>query len=84
MPADPTSVMFPLVVVSAPAVASVPPLLSKSIEPVPVLNATAGSVSVPVEVTVIGAFAPSVGVAKMTLPVLSTWSNSLSTLRKIT
>ncbi|MCE9641615.1 MAG: hypothetical protein K8S22_15975, partial [Betaproteobacteria bacterium] len=68
-PAEPTSVMVPLVVVSVPFVASVPPLLSRSIEPVPVLNAKAGNVSVPVDLTVIGAFAPSVGAASVTLPV---------------
>ncbi len=38
-PVDPTKIIFPELVVIEFAVASVPPLLSKSILPVPVLNA---------------------------------------------
>ena len=64
-PVDPSSETVPVVVVRVPLVASAPPLLWKSILPVPVLNANAGKVSVEPAIAVMPVFAPSVGAARV-------------------
>ncbi len=65
-PLEPTSVIVPEPVVNVPVVASVPPLLRKSMLPVPVLKlVTAGKVSVVPAIAVIPVFAPSAGAANV-------------------
>ena len=64
-PAEPVSEMLPLEVVSVPPVASVPPLLWKSILPVPVFKAVAGSVNVVPAIAVMAVFRPSDGAARV-------------------
>ena len=64
-PAEPIRVMLPEVV-SVPVVANIPPLLSKSIEPVPVLKfVVAGSVNVVPATAAMPVFAPRVGTASV-------------------
>ena len=65
-PPEPSSVIVPTVVDNLPVVVSVPPLLSKSIEPVPWLKSVAaGKVSVVPAIAVMLVFAPSVGAASV-------------------
>jgi len=64
------NLISPLVVVKVPAVVSAPPLLSKSMLPVPVERAAAGNVKTPDDLIVNGLFVASVGVANVKLPVL--------------
>ena len=65
-PVEPTSVIVPEPVVSVPVVESAPPLLRRSMLPVPVLKlVAAGKVSVVPAIAVIPVFAPSAGTANV-------------------
>jgi len=63
-----TNLIFPLLVVRLAAVVKLPPLLSKSMLPVPTESAVAGKVKVPDDLIVKGLFVARVGV-KVKLPV---------------